>query len=298
MQTPAQPIQTLSCLDATTHEMWESQRVNDRAPFAGGDQAYLRDQQYGDSTNLDARTALHQRFSTATDAFPDFAAGLIEWSSSARILECGTGSGRFWDNTLTPRSLDLTLTDLSPGMVSAALTRASEAGFGSVEGRECDVQALPFDNDTFDVVIANHMLYHVPDPDLAIREMARVVAPGGTLLASTNGFGHMDVMKDAIAEAFGSHEEDELYAVFGIDTGERRLRQSFRHITWHAYDNDLLVTDLDAAVAYGLSFPPGDAAGPEEQSQFRAAFERRSINGVLRIRTRTGVFVCRDPRSK
>lgn len=267
-----------------------------RAPFAGGDQAYLRDEQYGDSAKLDVRTALHQRFSTAALAFPDFEASLIEWPASARVLECGTGSGRFWDNTIAPRSTELTLTDLSPGMVEAAVQRATTSGFSSVEGRECDVQLLPFPDNSFDIVVANHMLYHVPDPDLAVRELGRVLAADGVLLASTNGYGHMDSMKDAITEAFEDHG-DKLYEVFGIDTGERRLRNHFGEISWHAYDNDLLVTDLDAAVAYGLSFPPGEFATEVQVPAFRDALERRFIDGVLRIRTRTGAFVCRKPRN-
>lgn len=270
--------------------------MEDRAPFAGGDQTYLRDEQYGNSTKLDVRTALHQRFSTATLAFPDFEASLIDWPTDARVLECGTGSGRFWDNSVAPRSAELTLTDLSPGMVKAAVQRATSSGFSSVQGQECDVQLLPFADDSFDVVLANHMLYHVPDPDLAVRELARVLAPQGVLLASTNGYGHMDSMKDAITEAFEDHG-DKLYEVFGIDTGERRLREHFAQISWHAYDNDLLVTDLEAAVAYGLSFPPGEFATEAQVPLFRDALEQRFSDGVLRIRTRTGAFVCRDPRN-
>lgn len=269
--------------------------MNERAPFAGGDQAYLRDEQYGDSAKLDVRTALHQRFSTAELAFPDFEAALIEWAADARVLECGTGSGRFWDNVVTPRSIDLTLTDLSPGMVDTAIQRSMNNDFGTVVGRECDVQSLPFEQDSFDVVVANHMLYHVPDPDLAIRELARVLTPEGVLLASTNGYGHMGAMKDAITETFDDHG-DKLYEVFGIDTGERRLREQFAEISWHGYDNDLLVTDLDAAVAYGLSFPPGEFASAEQARDLRRALEERFDEGVLRIRTRTGAFVCRRPR--
>lgn len=269
--------------------------MSDRAPFAGGDQAYLRDEQYGDSAKLDVRTALHQRFSSAELAFPDFEAALIEWPADARVLECGTGSGRFWDNAVAPRTLDLTLTDLSPGMVEAATARARSAGFAAVDGRECDVQSLPFPDDSFDVVMANHMLYHVPDPDLAVAELSRVLTPDGALLASTNGYGHMGAMKDAITEAFEDHG-DKLYDVFGIDTGERRLREHFTEISWHAYDNDLFVTDLDAAVAYGLSFPPGEFATAAQARHLRQALEERFDEGMLRIRTRSGAFVCRQPR--
>ncbi|NOX29800.1 MAG: class I SAM-dependent methyltransferase [Actinobacteria bacterium] len=269
--------------------------MTSRSDFAGGNQTYLRDVQYGDGAKLDVRTALHQRFSSAMVAFPDFAASLIDWTDDTRALDCGTGTGRFWDNRYVHKASSLTLTDLSPGMVQEAVSRARRNGFEHVTGRECDVQHLPYDDDSFDVVIANHMLYHVPDPDRAVVELARVLRPEGTLVAATNGYGHMGAMNDAIAEVFGSHAEA-LYEVFGIDTGEARLREQFTRVAWHAYDNDLFVSDPQAAVAYGLSFPPGETATDAQAVEFAAAIRSRFVDGQMRIRTRTGAFVCQAKR--
>jgi hypothetical protein len=66
---------------------------------------------------------------------------------------------------------------------------------------------------------------------------------------------------------------------------------------WHAFDNDLIVDDPAAVVTYGLSFPPGESATGDQRDQFDAAVRRRFVDGRLRIRTRTGVFVCRHPRA-
>jgi SAM-dependent methyltransferase len=271
--------------------------MSQRAPFAGGDQTYLRDEQYGDTSRLDARVVLHHRFSTSMVTIADFEAALTTWSDTDRVLECGAGTGRFWNNVTTPRSAELTITDLSVGMVTAAVSNAVANGFTSVTGNECDVQYLPYEDSTFDVVVANHMLYHVPDPDRGVAELARVMKPAGVLLATTNGYGHMAAVNESIAEVWG-HASEALYEVFGIDTGEARLREQFRSVTWHAFDNDLMVTDLDAAMAYCLSFPPGERATAEEAEQLRAALQRRFNNGVLRVRTRAGVFVCRSPRGR
>ena len=271
--------------------------VRDQQPFAGGDQTYLRDVQYVDGTNLNARVALHVRFSTAAVPLPDFEAGLIDWQPGYAVLECGSGTGQFWTNRFTPRSVAATLTDLSPGMVANAVASATANGFENVTGRECDVQDLPFNDDSFDVVVANHMLYHVPDPDRAVAELARVVRPEGVVLAATNGRGHMQEMNDVIGEVFESAISDGLYDVFGLDTGEARLRRQFAQIVWHAFDNDLVVDDPVAAIAYGLSFPPGDAATDEEATAFAVAMTDRFVDGPLRIRTRAGVFVAKVPRS-
>lgn len=266
--------------------------------LSDADQTYLRTVQYNDESNLNARIALHHRFSSSPVAFPDFSADLIEWPPSAEVLECGAGNGRFWGNRSCPRTASLTLTDLSPGMVDTAVERARANGFERVTGRECDVQDLPYDDRSFDVVMANHMLYHVPDPDRAIAELARVLRPDGVLLATTNGHGHMGEMSQAISEVFGTGTKEGLYEVFGIDSGEARLRAQFGSITWHGYDNDLLVDDVAAAVAYGLSYPPGQFATDEQAAAFEAAIAQRFVQGIFRIRTRGGAFVCAEPRRR
>ncbi|MGB8859156.1 MAG: class I SAM-dependent methyltransferase [Ilumatobacteraceae bacterium] len=269
--------------------------MTERSAFSGGDQRYLRDVQYGTGAKLDARSYLHRSFSTSPVPLGQFEAALIDWSPVGSVLECGCGTGRFWENGDLPRSLSLTLTDLSPGMVNEAVARAEDGRYAQIQGRVCDVQALPFEDEAFDVVIANHMLYHVPDPDRGVAELARVVRRGGVVLVATNGYGHMREVNDAIAEVFGSHAEG-LYEVFGIDTGEARLREQFATVVWHAFDNDLLVDDPAAVVAYGLSFPPGEFATDAQREEFDAAVSRRFVGGRLRIRTRAGVFVCANPR--
>ena len=75
----------------------------------------------------------------------------------------------------------------------------------------------------------------------------------------------MREINDALAEVFGDHRE-QLYEVFGIDSGEARLRDSFSGVVWHAFDNDLIVDDPAPVVDYGLSFPPGETATAQPTS--------------------------------
>ena len=149
-------------------------------------------------------------------------------------------------------------------MVDAATTGARANGFRHVDGRASDVQSLPFADQSFDIVVANHVLYHVPDPDRAIAELARG-ARRWVVLTATNGYGHMREINDALAEVFGDHRE-QLYEVFGIDSGEARLRDSFSSVVWHAFDNDLIVDAPAPVVDYGLSFPPGETATANQQA--------------------------------
>ena len=174
--------------------------------FAGGDQAYLRDVQYRDSTRLAARASLHVKYGTARTAWFPWVATQIDWPVGARVLEVGCGAGWLWAEASAhlPGGLHLTLTDLSAGMVAEAVGRV--AGLGRhrrVDGRIADAQALPFAADSFDIAVANHMLYHVPDPRLAVAELARVVRPDGVLIAGTVGATHLRELAEIRAEVFG-----------------------------------------------------------------------------------------------
>ncbi|HZG95127.1 MAG TPA: class I SAM-dependent methyltransferase [Mycobacteriales bacterium] len=96
-------------------------------------------------------------------------------------LEIGAGTGFFLLNLKQAGVLDRgTVTDISPGMVEAALRSANALGFGdTVTGRVVDAEGLPFDDASFDLVVGHAVLHHIPDVDLALREVLRVLRPGG-----------------------------------------------------------------------------------------------------------------------
>ena len=171
----------------------------------GTDQEYLRGSQYKDPTNLNARIALHANYTRADEPWYPWLVGRINWPVGAEVLEVGCGTGALWANVapLLP-DLRLTLTDLSEGMLAtAARTVASIANIELAGARTCDVQALPLPDAAFDIAVANHMLYHVPDPRRAAAELARVLRPNGVLLAATNGPRHLDAIAELSRQALG-----------------------------------------------------------------------------------------------
>jgi ubiquinone/menaquinone biosynthesis C-methylase UbiE len=94
-------------------------------------------------------------------------------------LEIGCGTGFFLLNLKQAGVLDEgQVTDLSPGMVEVAVRNGRALGF-EVEGRVADAESLPFDDDSFDLVVGHAVLHHVPDLDAAMREVLRVLRPGG-----------------------------------------------------------------------------------------------------------------------
>ena len=123
----------------------------------GTDTDYLRDKQYRDPTNLNARIALHARFARADEPWYPWLAGRVDWPEDGEVLEVGCGPGLLWTSIapLLPR-FRLTLTDLSAGMLDAA--RAVVDPIDSIDlvaTRAADAQDLPLPDASFDIVVAN-----------------------------------------------------------------------------------------------------------------------------------------------
>jgi SAM-dependent methyltransferase len=280
-----------------------------REAFAGGDQAYLRDVQYADSTKLTARANLHVKYGRAT-WFPWWAEQ-VPWpvpgdGSSLDVLEVGCGAGWVWAEGTDQMPADhiaLTLTDLSPGMVEEAVTRVSGLGrFAAVTGRTADAQEVPFADDSFDVVCSNHMLYHLPEPARGVAELARVLRSGGVAAVATNGWTHLTELWQIRAEVFTRladlADHDETVEVFGIESGEPMLREKFGSVAFRRYDDTLRCTDPADVVAFLCSSPPGEDATAAELDRLRAAVDRRfeAGGGTFEVTKDVGLFLCTDPR--
>jgi ubiquinone/menaquinone biosynthesis C-methylase UbiE len=268
--------------------------------FGSRDPDYLRDVQYRDPAKLTARADLHTKYRTARVPWFSWVVAQIDWTVSKDILEVGCGPGWLWAEAAPelPDDLRLTLTDLSPGMVEAAVERIG--GIGSIEvidAQVADAQELPFDDDAFDLVIANHMLYHVTMPDVAVREFARVVRPYGVLMTATIGPRHLPELWEIRAEVFGGEPKSHNPDVFGSVTGLPILRRYFSDVEWHEYLDTLRCTDPDDVVAFLTSAPPGEDASAQQLADLRRAVQSRfgAGKGVLTVCKETGVFLARGP---
>ena len=114
-------------------------------------------------------------------------------------LELGAGTGFFSLNLKQAGVVDeVHVTDLSPGMVEAARANAARLGF-SVEGRVADAERIPYDDNTFDVVVGHAVIHHLPDVEQAMREMLRVLKPGGRFVIA----GEPTRIGDRYARALG-----------------------------------------------------------------------------------------------
>jgi ubiquinone/menaquinone biosynthesis C-methylase UbiE len=216
------------------------------------DQQYLKTDQYRDSSNLDARGVIHQRFSTNPYGWFNWVFdALAKLPDNVRILELGGGHALLWKECADriPAGWNITLSDLSSGMLDAAWRNLVVTG-RAFKFEEIDAQSIPYENESFDVVIANHMLYHVPDRSKAVSEFKRVLKPDGYLIATTVGENHMKEMMDWLRMVSIGKSFESFANPFTLENGLDQLKRFFAHVTVSRYSDSLQATDVEPIMAY------------------------------------------------
>ena len=255
------------------------------------DQAYLLTQQYQNASNLNARIALHERFTRSEETWPRWVFDRLELGPEARLLEVGSGPGMLWRENLEriPAGWDIVLADFSPGMIETARQHLSHQPFQFVWA---DVQALPDPAATFEAVIANHMLYHVPDRPKALSEIRRVLKPGGHLYAATNGPDHMRELRELGSRLTGSTGDLNTLG-FNLENGTEQLEPFFTNVRLERYESSLEVTEVEPLVAYLTS---GQTFSEEQLAELQELIEQQiTSNGAFHITKETGLFVAERP---
>lgn len=255
-------------------------------------QQYLLNEQYKNASNLNARIEIHRRFSTNQY-------GWFNWMfdtfttlpRQANVLELGTGSGALWVDLAGKISpgWTITLSDLSPGMLDAAWRNLVVTG-RNYKFEQIDAQSIPYADETFDIIIANHMLYHIPDRKKALAEIRRVLKKGGTLLAATNGKNHMPEMWDLVSQATKGKQK-RIILQFDLENGKDQLQEFFSHVESSRYPDSLRVTDVGMIMAYIRSMGSVEELSTEEMKKIESELvEALAENGTITISKDTGLF--------
>ena len=263
------------------------------------DRAILTGVSYRTGGYLADRQQIYRYAVNRSETMAQWLFGLIGGIDALRepIMDVGSGNGTYLLPLQHRRVFGL---DLSPGM----LRGIREAGF-SGPLVEADAQTLPVAPACVGTAMANHMLYHVPDREAAVRELRRVVRPGGVLLAITNGTDHMTelvaIRNAAIAELAGRDVQHESAAArFNLDNGAAFLSPSFGSVELHHRRGELVIRAAEPVVRY-LASGVGTASALPEGVGFaqmlavaeRIVRQRIAEEGELRVTTHAGAFVCR-----
>jgi SAM-dependent methyltransferase len=157
--------------------------------------------------------------------------------SPRRVLEVGCGWGEFAE-AVAAAGAEVVAVDQSPRMVELTRERGVDARVG-------DVQDLPFGDGDFDCAVANWMLYHVPDLDRALSELARVLRPGGRLVATTNGLKHLGELWSLVGRDRGFEPPR-----FFSETGEDALRRHFVRVERRDFEGPVTFATRDDVRGY------------------------------------------------
>ena len=255
------------------------------------DRQYLQEEQYRDSGKLDARAALHHRFSTNDYAWQCWVFDQFELPKEARILEVGCGPGDLWveNRARLGPSWDLTLTDLSPGMVRRARQRLGDNSHG-IAYAAVDAQSVPFPSSSFDAVVANHCLYHAPRLNELLHEVYRVLIPGGRFYAATNSLEHMRELRALVSRFVPGSDTSNVVEPFCLENAEAQLRALFPEVSLRRQENGLVVTEPEAVVNYVRSYV-NEERGASGLAALASWVRRRiAVHGALTISKDAGLL--------
>ena len=247
--------------------------------------------QYSTSKGLDIRIAFHDKYSTNKQGYGSWLVSNYDIRKGMCVLEVGCGTGSLWlgHDDLIDKCDRLVLTDLSEGMLKK--TKENLGGNPNVEYRIEDIQNLSFEDDTFDVVIANAMLYHVPDLPKGLSEVARVLKNGGGFYCATLGENNF---VEKLAEWFRlGGEEFNPNHNFTMQNGAEKLHAVFDDVTPLYYDDSLHILEIEDLVAYLRSLASFKAVLNLPEHKIRDILAEHAADGAIDLPKDYGMFICR-----
>lgn len=247
--------------------------------------------QYQMTDNLNTRISVHEKYSTNKTGFGNWLFSHYDFSSGNKILELGCGTGDLWKSKLhlLDKSTRLTLTDLSENMVHA--TKNTLGDQNNISYAVVNIEEIPYNNNCFDQVIANMMLYHVPDLNRGLSEVNRVLKKDGYFYCATYGENGIipfiaDLLKDyGITDTTNKN--------FTLQNGNRILKKYFSEIRRLDYEDSLAVTDINDILDYICSLSDMTSIAKLGRDTLKTALEREMVNGILNIPKEYGMFICR-----
>jgi len=195
--------------------------------------------EYATEDGLRARASVYRGL--AGPDTQEIAFDAVREAAPKRVLEVGCGWGEFAARMQDELGATVVAIDLSPRMAELARQRG-------VDAREGDVQAIPFEDESFDCAVANCMLYHAPDIDRALAELRRVLRPRGRLVATTNGTRHLEELWLLV----GRDKSKETRHFFSED-GEELLLRHFGSVERIDLESPLTFDDAEAVRGYVAS---------------------------------------------
>lgn len=254
------------------------------------DRPWLVGSQYKNDANLAARQSIYV-YQRPRQNIARLVIDLAGLNGGELVADVGCGNGAYLAELAGRGHAGPVLgVDLSSGMLQAAHDRAPAAGL-----TVADAATLPLPDDAVDVALAMHMLYHLPEPAAAVRELRRVTRPGGRVLVALNGDDHLRELRDAVDQSLpetGAHLASQ-HERLTLDVGERLMAGHFDSVARHDFTAELVVPKPEPVIGYVLSTQV--AHDEQESGDLAAAVLDRlgaGPDGNFHITTHSGCLVC------
>lgn len=252
--------------------------------------------QYQNASNISARIHLHALYSHNSQGWFSWIREQCLFMPNIRILEIGCGDGTFWKECLNsiPASVSIILSDISDGML-----RDARRSLGTEDSRfhfqKFNCESIPYEDESFDLVIANHVLFYCNNISAACTEIARVLKPDGMFLCSTYGKEHMKEISRLVT-SFDDRivlSSTKLYDRFGKENGKEILTPYFSDICWKQYEDYLTVPDPEPLISYILSCHGNQNQFILERYKEFAAYVKKQTSPSFHITKDAGCFLCK-----
>ena len=272
--------------DNLDHTPQNSSGINDREAVK---------KQYSTAEKLNIRISIHSKYSTNKQGFGNWIFSNYDIREGMSVLELGCGTAEMWrgKTDIIGRCSEFVLSDFSEGMLDTA--RANLSDCPGISYRCIDIQNIPFPDRTFDVVIANMMLYHVPDLDRGLSEVRRVLKDDGTFYCATYGENGMMEYTERLFDI--APDDSARNYTFTLQNGREKLESRFSKVQTLRYEDALEVTDVEDMIDYIYSLPSHTAIRDLPREEIRSVLERNMQGGVLRLPKEYGMFIASGVQS-
>ncbi len=261
--------------------------------------------QYQNASNISARIRLHRDYSVNKQGwFPWIfeqcmsivEALLASGKEEVRILEVGCGNGALWaeNKESLPSGVHVTLSDVSDGMIRD-VRRTLGARSKVFEYKVFDCNDIPYEDGSFDIVIANHVLFYCDDIPAVCHEIRRVLRPEGSFICSTYGSKHMKEITELVQE-FDSRimlSAEHLYEGFGLENGKAILEQSFSSVEQVGYEDEIIIDSAEPLIEYILSCHGNQNQFLLDRYHDFRQFVEKKTQKKFHITKDAGLFVCK-----
>lgn len=260
--------------------------------ITGSDQSLKT--QYLNSTNVAARIRLHRDYSSNREGWFPWLYRKSGIEEHMNILEIGCGNGALWTENMQcmPEDIHVTLSDISEGMLRDA--RKAIRNDNRFAFRCFDAQKIPYGDETFDIIFANHMLFYCDDIPKVLSECRRLLKKDGKLIASTYSSRHMKEITELVQE-FDKDivlSSDVLYERFGLDNGADILHPYFESIECVKYEDSIEISDSEPLIDYIVSCHGNqNRILIDHYREFRDYVSDKVKNG-FHITKDAGIFIC------